>query len=510
MKSLKVLATAILGATAVSANAQNAGDLLRFSQNNHAFGTARSAAMGGAFSSLGADLSTMHINPAGLGMYRSSEIGITPGITWNTIESEFGGIKNSDSRPQAIVGNVGVAFNLYQGTGKLTSFTLGFSYSPTADFHANSFAGKTGSDISMLDYFAPKLRGFDENTLGQFPRPFEITTVDMWGAILGYQTNMLEHAGNNQYINVLYAGDLVDPSLRLTLRGRQDEYVFSGGFNFRNKIYLGASLGIQDVFHRNRSTYREMVTTTETRHLNSFDYIRTFETEGTGINGKFGITLRPISPLRIGLAVHTPTVLYLREEYIERMISAFDNAGLNRDFESVLLVNNYNIITPTKLLAGVSYTFPFGIISTDYERVWYNGMRIRNSDQGDEFESVINSDIRNSYKPANNFRAGLEVIPASNFYLRAGYAYYGNCMKHDDLIALGRPDIKSYQNYSGGIGYSFDNISLDLAYINTHYKYTPYETFPPVTMSDGEVKKAGLISTKQQRHTIAVSLNMAF
>ena len=37
-------------------------------------GTARSNALGGAMGSLGGDLSSNHINPAGLGFYKSSEL----------------------------------------------------------------------------------------------------------------------------------------------------------------------------------------------------------------------------------------------------------------------------------------------------------------------------------------------------------------------------------------------------------------------------------------------------
>ena len=45
---------------------------------SHPFGTARVMGMGGAFTSLGADLSSMSINPAGLGMYRRNEFSLTP------------------------------------------------------------------------------------------------------------------------------------------------------------------------------------------------------------------------------------------------------------------------------------------------------------------------------------------------------------------------------------------------------------------------------------------------
>ena len=76
MKKYKFLALAIgtVSLTTIT-NAQTPSPevMLRLSQYNYSFGTARSAALGGAFTSLGADLSSMAINPAGLGMYQSSD-----------------------------------------------------------------------------------------------------------------------------------------------------------------------------------------------------------------------------------------------------------------------------------------------------------------------------------------------------------------------------------------------------------------------------------------------------
>ncbi|MDE5662392.1 MAG: UPF0164 family protein [Muribaculaceae bacterium] len=40
-------------------------------------GSARFVGMGGAFTSLGGDISCMTQNPAGLGLYRSSDLGLT-------------------------------------------------------------------------------------------------------------------------------------------------------------------------------------------------------------------------------------------------------------------------------------------------------------------------------------------------------------------------------------------------------------------------------------------------
>ena len=56
---------------------QTSADALRYSFITPG-GTARFVSMGGAFGALGADFSAIGYNPAGLGVYRSSEFTITP------------------------------------------------------------------------------------------------------------------------------------------------------------------------------------------------------------------------------------------------------------------------------------------------------------------------------------------------------------------------------------------------------------------------------------------------
>ena len=57
-----------IGGLVLSNDAMTTGDFFSLSQTQFNFGTARSMAMGGAFASLGGDLASMSINPAGLGM----------------------------------------------------------------------------------------------------------------------------------------------------------------------------------------------------------------------------------------------------------------------------------------------------------------------------------------------------------------------------------------------------------------------------------------------------------
>ena len=57
-------------------------------------GTARNQAIGGAGVSLGGEFSSLFINPAGLGFYKTSEIVITPGYSLKNFKSTY---KNNPS-----------------------------------------------------------------------------------------------------------------------------------------------------------------------------------------------------------------------------------------------------------------------------------------------------------------------------------------------------------------------------------------------------------------------------
>ena len=65
----------------LSANmfAQTTGDVLRYSYLRPG-GTGRFIGTGGAMGALGADFSTLSTNPAGLALFRTDELTVTPGL----------------------------------------------------------------------------------------------------------------------------------------------------------------------------------------------------------------------------------------------------------------------------------------------------------------------------------------------------------------------------------------------------------------------------------------------
>lgn len=514
MKNIRILTLSMIAlATTLSAGAQNMGDLLRFSQYNYSLSTARSAAMGGAFTSLGADLSSMSINPAGLGMYRGSEISFSPSVGISSMKSTYAGLQSGENKSKFSVGNLGVALNLYQGSGTLTSFTLGIGYNKLVDFNSSGRAFRAGSDVSMLDYFAHNLTsgGYNNSEIYDI-EDFRYLPLDAWGGALGYQTGLIRNApgSTNRYENILGGGTLLNQTLFNSMKGSVGEYSVSAGFNFGNKIYFGATIGLQDVYYENANIlYEDVASNQSSEDLYGYSYQKTLIMSGTGINGKFGAVVRPIEALRIGVAVHTPTFVNMEHKYIERIITSFRNKGDNKDYESAPIVNDYDLLSPTRLLAGISYTFPIGIVSFDYESVWYNGNKIKNF--GDRsFEDATNNFMKDVLKQSNNFRAGVEITPYRGIFLRGGYGYYDKAAK-EDLIATNQADIKSYQTYSGGLGFRFSNISLDLAYVNTQYKYLDYELFPQAIDGTGQVLfESGLVNTKQARHTITATMAVRF
>ena len=102
-------------------------DMFELTQPQFSFGTARSMAMAGAFTSLGADLSSMSINPAGLGMYKGNDISITPMMSMQRSMNSANDY-NSNKKNKFSIANFGFAANVYEGEGDILSITFGFGY----------------------------------------------------------------------------------------------------------------------------------------------------------------------------------------------------------------------------------------------------------------------------------------------------------------------------------------------------------------------------------------------
>ena len=102
-----ILVVALVTISFSSTQAQYVEDAYRFS-NNTLNGTARILGMGGAQTALGADLSSISGNPAGLGFYRSNDYSVSPNLRFNNLENTVFGKLNANNHTNFNLGNYGV------------------------------------------------------------------------------------------------------------------------------------------------------------------------------------------------------------------------------------------------------------------------------------------------------------------------------------------------------------------------------------------------------------------
>lgn len=500
-------------------------DMVNLSQYNYGFGTARSTAMGGAFTSLGADLSSMSINPAGLGMYRGSEFGVTMSVIGSNTDSKVeGGYSRLNNKTKFGFNNVSVALNMYQGVGALTSFTLGFGYNKLADFNYNTGVRLADDKSSLNEVFFYQAQGIGHSTMGG-SYPYNETNELDWGAVLAYKTGILTPKdGTTDQYNMPDWDINVNTThfLRTNNRGGINEYTLSGGMNFSNIVYLGFTLGMQDIYYHQTDYYDEQYIGTP-YSMNYMLYDQSVRYSGSAVNFKLGAIIRPAEGLRIGLAVHTPSYVSLERQYNGSMSVDYsrsekpdpDNPGgvivspaetVNRYTNNLISQSKFN--SPTRLLTGISYTMPdVGILSVDYERVWYNGMRLGHDVDADIREEW-KWEVKDQFKGSNNIRVGMEIKPTQNFSIRGGYAHYGSMMKDDNRVLFQPISAKGY-NVSTGIGYRYQNMNIDFTYVYMNSTLTAYDLYYYKNGTD-EVSNPSYIETTRTRNNFALSLGLRF
>ena len=319
MKKLINISVSLLLVSTI-AYSQNAVDALRYSQTFYG-GSARAMSMGGAFGALGGDFSCLSYNPAGIAIYRHSELTITPTFYYNKTNSNFLGNNMSDYEYNFNLNNLGFVISSKTGEDKTgwVNANFAFGYNRTNNFHRNIIIEGVNPSSSMTDYFANRATGTSPDNLFSGYSQFEEGLA--WDAYLINPDTTV--SGNVYETALLKYGEVQRKSINTD--GCMGEYLFSLGANYSHKFYLGATLGIQNLRYVENSTHTEIGNDTDTI-FDSFSFTQHLKTRGTGFNFKLGAIFRPIDWLRLGAAIHTPTFYDLEDNYHSSIESSFDNA----------------------------------------------------------------------------------------------------------------------------------------------------------------------------------------
>lgn len=422
--------------------AQNEDDILRYARLGMV-GSVRTLGAGGAWGAVGADLSSASLNPAGLGFYRRNEVMISASLYANASSSDYLGQNSFDSRTSFNIPNLGIVFNnQYQEKGKdpsngIVSTNLAFGMNRLNSFQDNIFYSGNSQNSSITDYWAKTSYGIDKSDL--------LASDNISFRALAYQTYLIDTAvgKNNAYLSVFnYSNDtnyLVKQSTSIQNRGNMLQWYASGGLNYANWLYLGASVFFDKVSSEQTITYNENIEKVSAGNpFKSLQTTQSITTTGSGLGAKLGIIVTPMPFLRLGAAYSTPVRINLTDNYSNSLSANYSSGqSFTVPQNTIAAESDYQVVTPERiLLSGAIISKNLGIITADYEMVNYAEGRLEKQSIP-QFQQA-NQVARSIYRSAINFRAGSE-FRFDNYRLRFGYAYmqtpYINGYKNSDTKA---------------------------------------------------------------------------
>ncbi|MFM9945660.1 MAG: OmpP1/FadL family transporter [Bacteroidia bacterium] len=499
----KFLISGLMGIFCSQTMAQNDMDAIRYT--NKKFGsTAKSMSLAGAVGSLGADVSTASVNPAGLAQFQKGEFSFSMGFVNSKNTSTYLGNSVADNTFNMNLPNLGLVFAnktlTKKGERGWKNYTIAFNLARVADFNrVVNFSG-TNTHTSLMDYFAERatLANLTVDQLlvtdSEKEEGFESKTS------MAYYAYLFDSIGNRKYaahaspiFHSIYQKGVMQQS------GGMNEYNFSVAGNYSDVVYLGATINYTTVNFKENRTHSESNDPEDNQALSmdNFTYTENLHTTGGGFSGRLGMIVKPHDYVRLGASIQTPQIIKLDDEYDFKINSTLRN-GEYYNFESKKGIYTYSLLTPAR------YTFSAtgiigkrGFVSADIEKVDYSAMRLRSTDGNNAME-IANDDIRSKYTSAINYRIGGELV-MEEFRLRGGFASYASPFINKETNNL-RSDF-----VTGGFGIKEKNWALDLGIVHA----LGQDVFQPYVLNDNSRPQVQ-VHNKFSVNTVIITLTTKF
>ena len=538
MKMKRIYIAVLALAVVLPAAAQDTYESGRLLMND-LNGTARYVGMGGAMEALGAEISTISTNPAGIGLFRHSTVSVSAGLVSQQDSKEFGG-KNGTKMSFDQLGLV------YSSRVSRSSFVnVGFNFHKSHNFNQILSAANSlrNASLNMLSYHKADLedvrRGgyyWDFNDRGHVigyeneTSPYRAQTFSQTDYLNMNALNLEFDAENNAQM-FYNAADyyMFDRSQR----GWISDFDFNVSGNQGDRFYWGVTVGIHDVNYKGYSIYTERLLNSEGSDVgydgneDYVDYIDTRRIEGTGIDVKAGIIVRPIaeSPFRFGLYVSTPTWYELTTD---------NDTDFNNDSEygcedSWYSGESYKFryYTPWKFGASLGHTLGTNVaLGLTYEVSNYasavNRIISDDPDYYDRERSYVDGPMKdnaeNALKTVHLLKAGVEFKPDTDLALRAGYNYQSAAYNKNGVrdMKLDSPGVSyasttDYVNWKDthritfGMGYKLSGWNFDIAY---QYQLTSGDFYPMQKFEADQ--NIGSTNVDFKRHQVLLTVGYTF
>lgn len=463
-------------------------------------GTARYVGMGGAMEALGADVSTIGSNPAGIGLFRRSQLSVSGGLLMQSNGKEYGDGKKTN----ASFDQIGFVYTTRASRGSNLNFGFNYTKGKNFDFLLNA-SGKLGNGSQNNQSYLKYVLG-SENYGG-----FDVRKKD--DAYIGFaspQANFVSWTWNQ--LDYLYFNTLLPDA---TTAGKfnnylADSYTFDkastgyvGNYDFnisgsiQDQFYLGLTFGLKDVHYDSESRYNERLS----NGVGDVSVLDIRRITGTGFDITAGIIVRPIasSPFRIGAYVKTPTWYDLTTSNVTR-IDKNTNTGGKNDWGKVPNSYDYKLWTPWKFGLSLGHTVGnYLALGLTYEFEDHSTLDSRINDGGyyndyygtyyetSSADKSMNKHTKQALKGVSTLKMGAEYKPTSNLALRLGYNYISpkynkDAQKDPTIVSPGSAyssstdfvNWDSTNRFTFGIGFQINKFNVDLAYQYSIQKGTFY------------------------------------
>ena len=520
-KILSIMTAAMLG-TAVSAQETYDNAQLATKDLN---GTARYVGMGGAMEALGADLSTIGTNPAGIGMFRRGMVAGSFGFNTLSDAKSFGNAnKTNMSFDQA-----GFVYSMRSGRHSMLNF--GFNYTKSKNFDQILTAAGRLNNASQNKLSAMKnangVYTLQDKNNGLVSNSGAYSQADyLYSNVLfnHYDANN-PNDPNNAMLSEGDKGVIVNQTTGLPVyynatgydfgrstTGYIGQYDFNVSGNSNDRFYWGFTVGIYDVHYNGSSLYSESLVDGNTA-IGDVAMNDERKITGTGFDVKAGLIFRPAeeSPFRIGLYVHTPTWYDLTTRNYTVLNNntneAYGSTERGKSSESY----DFKFYTPWRFGVSLGHTVGnYLALGATYEYADYTTNDIRVNDGGEvdywgnyyetsSRDEAMKQNIKNSLKGVHTVKVGMEFKPEKNFAVRLGYNYQAamynkNGFKDGSLESYGTyyasttdyTNWKDTHRFTAGVGYNYGKFSFDLAY---QYSQTNGDFYPFMSYVDNSEPK---------------------
>lgn len=525
MKRVTCLWIAALLVSSGAAFGQGEMDAYKYSQRDLS-GTARYLGMGGAFGALGGDISAMSTNPAGLGIYRSSEVVATLSLSQIKAKSASLGGEIKNDKTKFYFDNIAyVGYFPTANESGIMGWNVGFSYNRVKNF-ARNYQTYNQPGSSLSDYIAATSYGIEASTIrpGQNYNPY-LRSGEPWLPILGLNAGITGYFEDNPQMYYspfgLDANGQLHPAvpqsadLQVSERGAIDQYDFAVAANISNLVFVGATFVVTDLNYQVNAFYEESFGA-----VGGFDLANHLKTEGTGYGANLGIIVRPTDYLRFGVAYNTPT-WYKMTDYFWA-----DATSVNNNYSDPRLSDktpageySYRFRSPDRwIFSAAAILGRSGLLSVDYEISNFGSMHLSDDETGMSFSD--NDYIRDDFGVSRTLRVGAEVKVTPQFAVRAGGSWSTTPMKKQfrdgerDVITRGTIPNYTLDNgttsyYTVGLGYRFTpNFYADLACVFKNYKENVY-AFSSAT-NPVEQNVAPPVPVALKNNTVKVALTLGY